>query len=112
MTPRELVAQVCPLFNDTGWAYYFTPDTQAKGAELGLKARDVVASSATAMPTSSPQRSAISIPRSCAAHGNLRRRSSQRVRSVVRTGNAALTSDDRNCRGLRTSTSSWQLQMP
>ncbi|MEY3748291.1 MAG: hypothetical protein RLZZ449_185, partial [Actinomycetota bacterium] len=37
MTPRELVAQVCPLFNDTGWAYYFTPDTQAKGAELGLK---------------------------------------------------------------------------
>ncbi|MEY2763188.1 MAG: hypothetical protein RLZZ48_975 [Actinomycetota bacterium] len=37
MTPRELVSQVCPLFNDTGWAYYFTPDTQAKGAELGLK---------------------------------------------------------------------------
>ncbi len=37
MTPMELVNQVCPLFNDSGWAYYFTPDTQARGAELGLK---------------------------------------------------------------------------
>lgn len=37
MTPRDLVTQVCPLFNDSGWAYYFTPDTQARGAELGLK---------------------------------------------------------------------------
>ena len=37
MTPLELVRQACPIINDTGWAYYFTPETQAKGAELGLK---------------------------------------------------------------------------
>lgn len=37
MTPSALVSQVCPVFNDSGWAYYFTPETQAKGAELGLK---------------------------------------------------------------------------
>lgn len=37
MTPLDLVRQACPIINDTGWAYYFTPETQAKGAELGLK---------------------------------------------------------------------------
>lgn len=37
MTDEELVAQACPLFNDTGWAYYFTPETVARGGELGLK---------------------------------------------------------------------------
>ena len=37
MTPLDLVHQACPIINDTGWAYYFTPETQAKGAELGLK---------------------------------------------------------------------------
>ena len=29
--------RVCPLVNDTGWAYYFTPETMARGAELGFK---------------------------------------------------------------------------
>jgi hypothetical protein len=37
MTNEELVAQACPLINDTGWAYYFTPETMARGTELGLK---------------------------------------------------------------------------
>lgn len=37
MTNDELIEQVCPLINDTGWAYYFTPTTMARGAELGLK---------------------------------------------------------------------------
>lgn len=37
MTNEELIAQVCPLINDTGWAYYFTPSTVARGTELGLK---------------------------------------------------------------------------
>lgn len=37
MTPLELTRAVCPILNDTGWAYYFTPETQARGAELGLK---------------------------------------------------------------------------
>ena len=37
MTNEELVAQACPLFNDTGWAYYFAPETVARGGELGLK---------------------------------------------------------------------------
>lgn len=37
MTNEELVAQACPLINDTGWAYYFTPETVARGTELGLK---------------------------------------------------------------------------
>lgn len=36
MTNEELVQEVCPLINDTGWAYYFAPVTMAKGAELGL----------------------------------------------------------------------------
>lgn len=37
MTNEELIKQVCPLINDTGWAYYFTPTTMARGTELGLK---------------------------------------------------------------------------
>ena len=37
MTNDELIAQVCPLINDSGWAYYFTPSTMARGTELGLK---------------------------------------------------------------------------
>jgi hypothetical protein len=36
MTNDELVKEVCPIINNTGWAYYFAPETQAKGAELGL----------------------------------------------------------------------------
>lgn len=36
MTNEELVQEVCPIINNTGWAYYFAPKTQAKGAELGL----------------------------------------------------------------------------
>ena len=32
----HLVQTVCPLFNDSGWAYYFTPETIGKGKELGL----------------------------------------------------------------------------
>ena len=37
MDDLELVRQVCPVINDTGWAYYFTPETMARGAELGFK---------------------------------------------------------------------------
>jgi len=37
VTNDELIKQVCPLINDTGWAYYFTPTTMARGTELGLK---------------------------------------------------------------------------
>lgn len=36
MNNDELVKAVCPLINDTGWAYYFVPDTVAKATELGL----------------------------------------------------------------------------
>lgn len=36
MTNEELVQQVCPIINATGWVHYFAPETQAKGAELGL----------------------------------------------------------------------------
>ncbi len=36
MTNEELVKEVCPIFNSTGWAHYFVPETQAKGAEFGL----------------------------------------------------------------------------
>lgn len=36
MTNEELVSEVCPIFSSTGWAHYFVPETQAKGAELGL----------------------------------------------------------------------------
>lgn len=37
MTNDELITEVCPLINDSGWAYYFTPSTMARGTELGLK---------------------------------------------------------------------------
>jgi hypothetical protein len=37
VTNDELIAHVCPLINDSGWAYYFTPSTMARGTELGLK---------------------------------------------------------------------------
>jgi hypothetical protein len=37
MTNEELLALACPLINDSGWAYYFTPETIARGTELGLK---------------------------------------------------------------------------
>ena len=36
MNNDELVKAVCPLINDTGWAYYFVPETVAKATELGL----------------------------------------------------------------------------
>ena len=36
MTPDELMADVCPRIHDTGWAFFFAPETLAKGKELGL----------------------------------------------------------------------------
>jgi hypothetical protein len=36
MTLDELIATACPIIKDTGWAFYFTPATSARGAELGL----------------------------------------------------------------------------
>ena len=33
---NKFVKTVCPLINDSGWAYYFTPETLGKGKELGL----------------------------------------------------------------------------
>jgi hypothetical protein len=36
MTPEELVAAACPLIRDTGWSFYFTPETTARGEELGV----------------------------------------------------------------------------
>ena len=33
---NTFVQKVCPLINDSGWAYYFTPETLARGKELGL----------------------------------------------------------------------------
>ena len=36
MTPEELVAVACPRVRDLGWAYYFVPETMAKGVDLGL----------------------------------------------------------------------------
>ena len=36
MTLDELIAATSPLLRDNGWAFYFTPETRAKGAELGL----------------------------------------------------------------------------
>jgi hypothetical protein len=36
MTTEELLARVCPPIRDNGWAYYFVPETEAKGKELGL----------------------------------------------------------------------------
>ncbi|MCB0999617.1 MAG: hypothetical protein R2713_15790 [Ilumatobacteraceae bacterium] len=36
MTLDELIAASGPLLRDHGWAFYFTPETRARGAELGL----------------------------------------------------------------------------
>jgi hypothetical protein len=36
MTTDELMAEACPLIRDYGWAYFFSPGTEAKGKELGL----------------------------------------------------------------------------
>jgi hypothetical protein len=36
MTPEELIADACPKIRDLGWAFYFAPETIARGAELGL----------------------------------------------------------------------------
>ncbi|HZM54184.1 MAG TPA: hypothetical protein VFC03_04080 [Acidimicrobiales bacterium] len=36
MTTDELMDQACPLIRDHGWAYFFVPETEAKGKELGL----------------------------------------------------------------------------
>jgi hypothetical protein len=36
MTPDELVARACPKIRDLGAAFYFVPETLAKGAEFGL----------------------------------------------------------------------------
>ena len=36
MTTDELMARVCPRIRDNGWAYYFVPETEAEGKELGL----------------------------------------------------------------------------
>jgi hypothetical protein len=36
MTPEELVAAACPKIRDLGFAYYFVPETLAKGDALGL----------------------------------------------------------------------------
>lgn len=36
MTLDELISTASPLLRDSGWAFYFTPETRAKGAELGL----------------------------------------------------------------------------
>jgi hypothetical protein len=36
MTPEELVAVACPKIANMGWAFYFVPETFARGEELGL----------------------------------------------------------------------------
>ena len=36
MTSSELVRAACPVIGDTGWAHFFTPETGARGEELGL----------------------------------------------------------------------------
>jgi len=36
LTTEELVATVCPKIRDLGWAFFFAPETLAKGQELGL----------------------------------------------------------------------------
>ncbi|MCU1393376.1 MAG: hypothetical protein JWM34_1804 [Ilumatobacteraceae bacterium] len=36
MTNDELLGTACPIIRDTGWAFYFTPATMARGTELGL----------------------------------------------------------------------------
>ena len=36
MSTEDFVREACTLIGNSGWAYYFAPHTQAKGAELGL----------------------------------------------------------------------------
>lgn len=36
VTPDELIATACPEIGDLGWAFYFVPETLARGRELGL----------------------------------------------------------------------------
>jgi hypothetical protein len=36
MTPEELVTVACPKISAMGWAFYFVPETFARGEELGL----------------------------------------------------------------------------
>jgi hypothetical protein len=36
MNPEELVTTACPKINAMGWAFYFVPETFARGEELGL----------------------------------------------------------------------------
>jgi hypothetical protein len=36
MDARDLIAAVCPLFRDAGWAHFFAPATVARGADFGL----------------------------------------------------------------------------
>jgi hypothetical protein len=36
MTPEDLVARACPKISEMGWAFYFVPETVARGEELGL----------------------------------------------------------------------------
>ena len=36
ISTNDLMAHVCPKIGDLGWAYYFTPETMARGNELGL----------------------------------------------------------------------------
>jgi len=36
MTAEELVKAVCPKIRDNGWAYYFVPETIARGAKMGI----------------------------------------------------------------------------
>jgi Helix-turn-helix family len=36
MTPEELVAEACPTIGTLGSAFYFAPETMARGKELGL----------------------------------------------------------------------------
>jgi hypothetical protein len=36
VTPEETVAHASPMIGNLGWAFYFTPETLARGKELGL----------------------------------------------------------------------------
>jgi hypothetical protein len=36
MTPEAAIADACPKVRDLGWAFYFVPETLARGKELGL----------------------------------------------------------------------------
>ena len=37
MTNEELIKTVCPILNDNGWKYYFTPNAIEVGKSMGLK---------------------------------------------------------------------------